>query len=88
MKTATLSHETLPNFVGQTLGSSSRVTRDQPCVAEFAHCTGDDPCSHDVVERAQRESPHPSTIAHGYLTLALAGPSAQIATTLAMAVAA
>ena len=37
----------------------------------FADCTGDHQWIHVDVERAQRESPLGSTIAHGYLTLAL-----------------
>jgi acyl dehydratase len=62
--------------VGKELGVSRWVTLDQSCIAEFAHCTGDDQWIHVDVERAARESPYRSTIAHGYLTLALVGPAA------------
>ncbi len=75
-KAPALSLEALQNLVGQTLGASSWVTLDQPCIAEFAHCTGDDQWIHVDVERAQRDGPYRSTIAHGYLTLALVGPAA------------
>jgi acyl dehydratase len=62
--------------VGKELGVSRWVTLDQSCIAEFAHCTGDDQWIHVDVERAARESPYRSTVAHGYLTLALVGPAA------------
>jgi len=70
-----LSLETLPQHVGKSLGHSSWITVDQACISEFAHCTGDNQWIHVDVERAKRESPFGSTIAHGYLTLALIGPA-------------
>jgi len=48
---------------------------DQARIAEFAHCTGDDQWIHVDAERALRESPFGSTIAHGYLTLSMVGPA-------------
>ncbi len=62
---------TLEQFVGQELGVSNWLTVDQERINEFADCTGDHQWIHINVERAQRESPLGSTIAHGYLTLAL-----------------
>ena len=65
----------LAQKIDQDLGVSEWVTLDQPCIDEFAHCTGDDQWIHVDVQRAERESPYRSTIAHGYLTLALVGPA-------------
>ena len=62
---------TLRHFVGQELGVSDWLTVDQARVNEFADCTGDEQWIHVDVERARRQSPLGSTIAHGYLTLAL-----------------
>ena len=68
--------ETMDRFVGRELGVSSWVLLDQGRICEFAHCTGDDQWIHVDVGRSARESPFGSTIAHGYLTLALVGPAA------------
>jgi acyl dehydratase len=62
---------TLEQFVGRELGVSSWLTVDQGRINEFADCTGDRQWIHVDVERAKRESPLGSTIAHGYLTLSL-----------------
>ena len=62
---------TLGQFVGQELGVSDWLAVDQERINEFADCTGDHQWIHVDIERAQRESPLGSTIAHGYLTLAL-----------------
>ena len=62
---------TLEQFVGQELGVSDWLAVDQERINEFADCTGDHQWIHVDVERAQRESPLGSTIAHGYLTLSL-----------------
>jgi acyl dehydratase len=59
------------DFVGKELGVSDWLTVDQQRINEFARCTGDDQWIHVDVERARRESPFGSTIAHGYLTLSL-----------------
>src|SRR5258705_13100732 len=58
-------------FIGRELGVSDWITVDQERINEFADCTGDHQWIHVDVERAQRESPLGSTIAHGYLTLSL-----------------
>ncbi len=62
---------TLRHFVGQELGVSPWLTVDQRRINEFADCTGDQQWIHVDVERAKQQSPFGSTIAHGYLTLAL-----------------
>ncbi|HKC44226.1 MAG TPA: MaoC family dehydratase [Burkholderiales bacterium] len=62
-------------FVGRELGASAWMTLDQQRIDEFAHCTGDRQWIHVDVERARRESPLGTTIAHGYLTLAMVAQS-------------
>ena len=49
------------------MGVSDWVTIDQALIDRFADCTGDRQWIHVDVERARRESPLGSTIAHGYL---------------------
>ena len=63
---------TLGDFVGQELGVSDWITVDQARINQFADQTGGHQWIHVDVERARRESPFGSTIAHGYLTLSLA----------------
>src|SRR5260370_42561314 len=63
---------TITNFVGQELGVSEWITIDQERINQFADFTGDHQWIHVDVERARRESPSGSTIAHGFLTLSLA----------------
>ena len=58
-------------YVGVPLGASRWVTVGQDRIDAFANATGDDQWIHVDVERAGRETPWKSTIAHGYLTLAL-----------------
>jgi len=62
---------TLEQFMGQEPGVSDWLTVDQERINEFADCTGDHQWIHVDIERAKRESPLGSTIAHGYLTLSL-----------------
>jgi acyl dehydratase len=49
------------------------LTIDQKRIDQFADCTDDHQWIHVDVERAGRESAFGSTVAHGYLTLALLG---------------
>ncbi|MDX1418717.1 MAG: MaoC family dehydratase [Rubricoccaceae bacterium] len=56
---------------GQELGASSWRTVDQELIDAFAEATGDHQWIHVDPERAARESPFGSTIAHGLLTLSL-----------------
>lgn len=74
-----LSYDNLHDFAGKELGVSPWVQVDQDKINEFAHCTGDDQWIHVDPERAKRESPFRTTIAHGYLTLSMvAGLAMQI----------
>ena len=63
---------TISQYVGQELGVSEWITINQERINDFADFTGDHQWIHVDVERARRESPFGSTIAHGYLTLSLA----------------
>jgi len=62
----------LKGAVGTEIGVSdwTEITQDQ--IERFADATGDDQWIHVDVERAKRELPGRTTIAHGLLTLALA----------------
>jgi acyl dehydratase len=56
---------------GATFGPTAwrRITQDE--IDTFARISGDGQWIHTDVERAQRESPYGTTIAHGNLTLSL-----------------
>ena len=72
-------YSTMPDLVGQSLGTSDWHQITQDAVNEFANCTGDRQWIHIDVERAKRESPFGGPVAHGYLTLSLvAGLSMEI----------
>ena len=66
----------LVHYVGQDMGVSSWTVLTQERIQEFAHCTGDHQWIHVDVERAARESPFGTTIAHGFLTVSLIAPTA------------
>jgi acyl dehydratase len=57
--------------VGQEIHRSDWLAVTQQRVDEFAQATGDHQWIHVDPERAARESPWQTTIAHGYLTLSL-----------------
>src|ERR1700757_57723 len=57
-------------FAGQELGVSGWITINQQRIDQFAECTEDHQWIHVDVERAKRDSPLGTTIAHGYLMLA------------------
>jgi acyl dehydratase len=57
--------------VGQQIGPSEWRTVTQADIDTFAELTGDDQWIHVDVERAEKESPFGTTIAHGNLTLSL-----------------
>jgi len=63
---------TITQFVGKELGVTKWMTIEQEQINGFADFTGDHQWIHVDVERARRESPFGSTIAHGFLTLSLA----------------
>jgi acyl dehydratase len=66
-----INYADLPKHVGEELGVSEWVLVDQDRVNKFADATGDHQWIHIDVERAKRELPTKTTIAHGYLTLSL-----------------
>jgi acyl dehydratase len=57
--------------VGQEIGASDWLVLDQQRINAFAEATGDHQWIHVDAERASRETPFGSTIAHGFLTLSL-----------------
>ncbi len=61
----------LKNKLGQEIFQGEWLTVDQECINKFADITGDNQWIHTDPERAETESPFKSTIAHGFLTLAL-----------------
>jgi acyl dehydratase len=62
----------LREHVGQKLGTSDWVEVTQRRIDLFAEATGDHQWIHVDSERARRDSPFGTTIAHGHLTLSLA----------------
>jgi len=62
----------LKQWIGKSLGVTEWLTITQEQIQAFADATGDRQWIHVDVERARSESPFRGTIAHGYLTLALA----------------
>ena len=62
----------IKDFVGREFGDSDWIAISQARIDAFADATGDHQWLHCDVERAQRDSPFKSTIAHGYLTISLA----------------
>jgi acyl dehydratase len=62
----------LPDFEGHDLGATEWCRIDQKQIDAFAAATGDQQWIHVDRKRAEKESPFGTTIAHGYLTIALA----------------
>ena len=65
------SFEELRKFLGQEIAKSDWIAISQDLIQAFAEITGDHQWIHLDSERAKRESPYGSTIAHGFLTLSL-----------------
>ena len=61
----------LKEFVGKEIGNSDWLVVTQERIDRFAEATEDRQWIHLDRERAKRESPYGSTIAHGFLTLSL-----------------
>ncbi|HHQ14215.1 MAG TPA: MaoC family dehydratase [Chromatiales bacterium] len=61
----------LQGRIGEEIHVSDWLTVTQELVDEFAKATGDHQWIHVDPERAAKESPFGTTIAHGYLTLSL-----------------
>jgi len=57
--------------VGQEIGVTSWMEMTQQRIHQFAEATEDRQWIHLDSERARRESPYETTIAHGFLTLSL-----------------
>ncbi|GAA0893121.1 MaoC family dehydratase [Fulvivirga kasyanovii] len=66
------SFEEFEKYLGQELGVSDYLKITQEQINKFAEATLDPQWIHIDPERAATESPFKSTIAHGYLTLAVA----------------
>lgn len=64
--------DAIADWVDVELGVSDWTQVTQERIDTFADATGDRQWIHTDVERARRESPWKETVAHGYLTLALA----------------
>ena len=58
--------------IGTEIGVSDWVEMTQEKIDQFANATGDEQWIHVDIERAKRELPGQTTIAHGLLTLSLA----------------
>jgi acyl dehydratase len=63
--------EGMQELLGREIGPSDWRTVDQGMIDDFAEISGDDQWIHVDVERAEKESPFGTTIAHGNLTLSL-----------------
>lgn len=63
--------QALSEFIGSELAVSEWVEFTQEHIERFAEVTGDRQWIHTDAERARRESPYGTTIAHGFLTLSL-----------------
>ena len=61
----------LKELIGEPIGPSDWVEVTQEDIDKFAEVSGDDQWIHVDVERAERESPFGTTVAHGNLTLSL-----------------
>ena len=63
----------LKNFAGREIGMTDWLVITQERIQQFAEATEDRQWIHVDRERAKRESPYHTTIAHGFLTLSLLG---------------
>lgn len=64
-------YDEFAQYVGQELGVSEYLKITQEQINSFADATLDHQWIHVDTERAEKESPFGSTIAHGYLTLSV-----------------
>jgi acyl dehydratase len=65
------SHAEFESYLGKELGVSPWHQITQEEINNFADATGDHQWIHVDAERAKKESPFKTTIAHGYLSLSL-----------------
>ena len=69
----------IESYKGKEMGYSEWMTIDQERINQFAEATSDHQWIHVDEEKAQKELPTKSTIAHGFLSLSLSVPlSAQV----------
>jgi acyl dehydratase len=61
----------LARFVGQEIATTEWISITQDRIQHFAETTEDRQWIHVDRERAQRDSPYDTTIAHGFLTLSM-----------------
>lgn len=61
----------LKEFLGKEIGVSEWLTITRERILQFAEATEDRQWIHVDRERAEKESPYKTTIAHGFLTLSL-----------------
>jgi acyl dehydratase len=61
----------LKNFVGREIGVTDWLQVTQERIQQFAEATEDRQWIHLDTDRAKRESPYGTAIAHGFLTLSL-----------------
>ena len=66
------SHEQFEQYLGKELGVSDYLKITQEQINQFATATIDHQWIHTDPERAAKEGPFKSTIAHGYLTVSIA----------------
>lgn len=63
--------EGLKELIGERIGPTEWRQVSQEMIDRFAELSGDDQWIHVDVERAERESPFGTTVAHGNLTLSM-----------------
>src|SRR5215207_8287336 len=63
--------EQLRDLIGRELGPTEWLPITQPDIDKFAEVSRDDQWIHVDTERAAKESPYGTTVAHGNLTLSL-----------------
>jgi acyl dehydratase len=63
--------DSLRDFVGREIAVTEWFTMTQERIHQFAEATEDRQWIHVDRERAEKESPYKTTIAHGFLTLSL-----------------
>jgi acyl dehydratase len=69
--------DALKDFVGREIATTDWLLVSQDRIQQFAEATEDRQWIHLDRERAQRECPYQTTIAHGFLTLSLLSHLAQ-----------
>jgi acyl dehydratase len=70
-KTIINSYEEFESFLGKEIGTSEFIRITQEQIDKFADATLDYQWIHTNPERAAKESPFKTTIAHGYLTVSM-----------------